>query len=435
MSKISKLLVVFSLIIFFIVSCLNGAISILGLPLIMYLYVNIFFIKNNRETAVFNVVFIFNFAILLFIYFYYKSSFGVPYFNGGSDDLIYEEHALLIFKNLSFFDFQNIDDFIFGYKEKNILYIYIINIIIRFSYSIFGSYSTLSPRIINAILLSISTIYLYRILINRVNFKKHRKIIFIVLLFGCFPLLSYISSHVYRDILISYLVLLIYYNLNYNKKIKFKNMAIVTISLLSLSYLRFNLCIVMTALAGMNLLKKYAINSKTFKIIILILSMISIYNFVDFDISWFQKLYSKQYLIEDSGISNIIFRSNGFLGYILRIGYLYINPVPMFNNDFIFNYVKFGTVIKILFFPILVKGIIENIKQRHYTELGYFLVLYLSVALTTVNIRQSISYIPFMFVFLAIGYQKISKYEKKIYYLLLLFCLIVLFLAYVILKI
>ena len=425
---ISSLLVMIALI--------SGSYSIIGFPLLFYWYIYIYFIKDKDEGRIFNFVFIFNFLIMILIYYYYIKIYGIPYFGNGSDDLAYETNAMEVYKNLNVFQFNKIDSLIFGYKENNIFYIYFISLMIRFSQFIFGSYSTIVPRIINSIFVGVSSVYFYRILIHENIFNnRHVKKLYVIL-FGCFPLISYISAHVYRDTLIMLIFISTFYYTNFSKVTsRFKKYFLISINILILYYLRPVLAIMLFFLVLLNLRKNFMIRNKKIIIIgsiMLVVAIISGVNILNY--RKYLELYSQTYALDNSGLSVHVFNAKGPIGYLLRLIYLLIIPFPIFNLNMIENFVKVSSLFKIFCLPMVIKGISLNYKENRLYSVMYLLVLYTSIAFTTVNPRQSIVMIPFFLLQAAKGYEYTINNHKRDYMLISFLLIIALYVTYFIAK-
>jgi len=134
----------------------------------------------------------------------YSMEYGVPYWQGGSDELHYEQLGVEFANNFGILDYKAIRGGMVYEWHNSVGYIYFVGILAKFC-QLFGEFHTMIPRLSNAFFLSLVSVNLFKL---GLRFGMNKKIAFnAALLCGCLPLMIWVSVQKARDILQTYLLL------------------------------------------------------------------------------------------------------------------------------------------------------------------------------------------------------------------------------------
>lgn len=294
-------------------------------------------------------------------------------------------------------------------------YVYLLAIFRGFA-NIFGEYSTIIPRIFNVFVLNLIALYstkIFGILNNGRDIKISKYVFYTIALF---PSLIFISVHVFRDIIIGFCIIhIFYFTIKY--KVKFRVAIIVVAELFVLFTLRKSTFLLILALIPFIL-----INPKKWKYylpFLLIGGVVLIMNYFAGAISLSERLvegYSNLNSERMGSIGNHIFSLPIYLGFIPRISFLIFSPVPSLFPFYQF-FLSISTYFQIIFVPFLFWGIFnEKIDSRLKIV---FLFFFLGVALTSASFRHTSMYLPIGIILVMSQFKNTSRKFGRNYFLTL----------------
>jgi len=388
---------------------------------------------------------------LIFVVFVYAGNtaqYGNPYYSGGSDDKTYEMRALkAMAENL--FTPQAIQTHILSEYDVGSLY-YAFLSVVAFLAKPLGGYSTWLGRTLNVFLL-IYTLMLIHYLILLVEPLKRNVANIAVLVIAAMPIVQYVNSHVFRDTLNLFLVIFLavlltkifYGKYTSDRATRFGvifDYTMLLVSIVLLYYLRRNTLIYPIAIFSFITFDKYKpkimfftkklYHEHKFKFSLLILSMIMILvlavvlvvqsRFINF--SYYVDFYTKYKQTQAvGGLSYFVFDTPLLpMGVILRSLYAFVSPFPSlygsmigirsFGVETVMLTVSAGVGITFFMLPYIFK----RICQFDWISLS-FIVIFLSIIVTTFTFRHMIFYYPFMMILGVDGILNSSKSARKVY--------------------
>lgn len=394
-------------------------------------------------------MFIIMFVMLLYLMMHYYGlieEYGIPYYAG--DDEHFESWGQYLFER-EIFSFGELNNVVFtnqGNARGYPLLLAWINLLV------FGHYHTAMPRILNLYLWLSLSLLTCKLMRKRIDNSKIDKYMFIIL--ALFPNGIYISSFVYRDTLMEFLIIVIVYNLMqfFSKRDRLndhihKLVSIIVILCTSffLSYIRFAsvyICILLGALIYID--THSGIRKKSKWLLYLFLGGVGLvillrYNLLEYYTNYSQK-YTTYLLSQNYGLSSRIFSISIFpFGWILRVVYGLTVPFPagLFSLDFLNKplfaisnaLVYFGTFYQIFMLPYLFRAIV---KKNMYAWM--YMIVYLSVVLTTFTFRHFIMPLPLFALAVAEEYSNTEKIKRKYYFVIITIGIAILTMLYLALK-
>jgi len=370
----------------------------------------------------------------------------VQYEYGGTDDKWIEKKAYILLETSESSLAQSkevIASVSTGSFGKSDNYVYIIAGIHKASLLFGMSPHTLNPRLFNSFILALISIIVWRLSL-KVGCGKQASL-FAGYFCGLFPYMVFESSHLYRDIVISFGVILLIFivvSLRYvkgNRKI-FMIMALFPL-LLFVSLFRSGLIVLFLMIFISAYRHKKSINGFlmlfTLTFFLLILSFLYLP-----EIKYFLNLtdsYFKGYTLlrmgqgEIDGIGVRIFTAPTIISIPLRIFYQSIHPVP-FPTDLISeNYHRLGTIIWYFSLPFLLstlRNLYYKNNIQHYFEMRLtaiaFIIFYLVVAITTFQSRQITMYIPLAIPLIVYSMERSHKNIAKPIYIMIVIAFLML---------
>lgn len=394
-------------------------------------------------------MFIIMFVMMLYLMMHYYGlieEYGIPYYAG--DDEHFESWGQYLFER-EIFSFGKLNNVVFtnqGNARGYPLLLSWINLLV------FGHYHTAMPRILNLYLWLSLSLLTCKLLRQRIIDSKIEKYMFISL--ALFPNGIYISSFVYRDTLMEFLIIVIVYNLVqlFNKKNqlkhhsrKFVNIIIIIIISYFLSYIRMAsvyICVLLGALIYMDCHNDMRKKSKW--LLYLLLGATGLVVLLKYDLPGLYTNYSQKYttylLSQDYGLSTRIFATPIFpFGWLLRVMYGFTVPLPAgllsldFLNKPLFSIsnamVYFGTFYQIFMLPYLFKAIVKkNVNAWMY------MAVYSSVVLTTFTFRHFIMPLPWLALAVAEEYSGTERIKRKYYVVIITMGIATMTMLYLVLK-
>jgi len=360
--------------------------------------------------------------VMIFFYHYWLILYENSYFLGlKSDDFYFDyvwsenfvENFGLDFRELPY-HLDKIEPGL-GFLHNSKAYVAII-IVLKYFSSHFDGYHTFLPRILNIFFLTLLAYYSSLITFEYSKNSKLRKLTFLAVIF--FPVLMFNSAHVFRDTIISFFLIWIYYSILKNKY-SAQSFIQILISLFFLLFLRtttFFISILMIFILYSNIKK---INFKLFFVfsVFCILSFFYLNSFIVKSVIQFEA-YNSLNPIRFGTIGGKIFSIPIQYGFISRIIYLIFTPVISVTSFHQF-FVSTTSIIQILIFPYLISSF--RVKYIDLKLKLVFLIFFLGVAFTTADFRHVTMYLPFGIILCILAIDKLPEYgfSKKKYYMLL----------------
>lgn len=393
------------------------------------------FILRNRgeESELFIIGFCVSVLYGLFLYYYYYSVNGSPFFNVPlSDDSSYERDGLEYAEKLGIFEYGRISPLVVSSGHNSKGYVLLVGAIGKFADHI-GGYHTLLPRIFNAFLHSFCVVFLFRLM--RIYHTSSAQCFKVAVLFACFPHLVYLSGHIYRDTLVCFaFTFCIYKSLKENTTPL--DWLYIVLIVVGLSQLRFFSMIMLMGSLGLIVLFT-RVKSKKLRLTLLggaavgVVGSVLFINAVSGSFSgsiWGMLMDSQAYYTGlrsgaeySTGIAAKILQMDILpFGFIARSAYLSINPLPFLDFKLPIFINGLGTLLQLPLFVYSSLFTYKNFKNRHLLPL--FAVLwfpFVSIALTSFQLRHMVMFYPFLFILGALGYFDLKsneKLKKKILY-------------------
>ena len=368
------------------------------------------YLKVKDNVPLYINLFIIGQYIILMFYVYWTFGYGNSYFLGlKSDDYYFD-----VIWSSSFLEKYGINPFKLpqhlnsvepglGVLHNSKGYVYLI-IVLKYIGSFIGGYNTLLPRVLNMYFL---TIIAYKSSqISFVYFKDKKLSVITSKAVFFFPVLLFVSAHIFRDTLIAYLLVSLFENIKC-RKISLANILTTLIFLLPLFFLRTITFILAIIIATFLYIQKEKID---WKIMLFALSGLLI------TMTLFPEDLAKS-LREIEGYTSLnkarfgtygtaVFTLPISAGLIPRIVYLLTTPVPSVTSFYQF-FVSLSTYLQLLFVPYLISGLM--IKNQLLSLKIVSLLFFLGVAFTTADFRHVTMYIPFMIILALGGWRHFGK--------------------------
>ena len=374
------------------------------------------------------------FFVCIFFYEYWGIFYGSHYFGGKhSDDYNFNVHwtkgyhekyglnPIYIFKHLYQLEGGA------GILHNSVGYVYL-NICLRWIGDLLGGHHSLIPRFLNIFLLLQISIYSGKIsLYYWSNSKIYSSIKYAVFLF---PVMLFNSVHIFRDTLVSLILIYLFYGYLKHKK----NLPFIVFSLLlivMLFYLRKANAVILIFTVLLLLVKEKSIKRYLpmfITVFFLVFAAITIlFNKEIFtQISRYAEMNSERF----SGIGGKFFSLPMYIGFIPRLTFLIFVPaigIGSFHQFFL----SFSTIFQIIFFPFLFLSLFN--KKIDLRLRITFLIYFLGVALSTATFRHVMMYLPFGII-LVIYQFKTTQLRFSKNYLQILIGLIITFVFSIILS-
>lgn len=379
--------------------------------------------KDYKIKKLYLLIFIVSITFIFLIYLANQFYYGIPYYIGGSDDLMFEKWGLDVYYSNLLSPSNILESGVLPEWHNSPLFPIYISILIRFA-NFFDGYSTFLPRIINVYFLIWICFFMEYFLRRYAKFSE-KKIFMSIAIFALTPNIQYINSHVFRDTFnllqifsIAYIADQILTNKNYLRKILF--VCLLGFLLFITYYTRKNSLAFAGILWLLIISKKFKIKKRY--IFIAIIPVIFATNFLEaLNIERLINGYSS-YLLDGSrgGLSAYVFGQPLLpLGVFFRAFYAFITPFPNFFGlfkdptrilfDLVTLLIYLGVLVQILAIPFIIKRIIKF----DWLSLS-FLSWFLAVIITTFTFRHVILYYPFMVAVAVDGYLDTTLNNRKI---------------------
>ncbi len=353
--------------------------------------------------------------VSIFFYWYWEMFYGNVYFLGlKSDDWQYDEFWTKGFLEVYKLRLTKLSEHLnsiesgLGILHNSKGYVAVI-IFLRYVASFFDGYHTLIPRILNVFILGFIAHYSSLIAFHYNNNLKLKKNVFLFVFF--FPVMLFNSVHVFRDTIVGFIIVYIYYLL-LTSRYSLLSIIKLIVSMIILYYFRKSTFFVVILMVLILYMKPKTVNLKLGLSItlFLILAFISLQDLV---INLTSKLTSYGELNAErlGNVGSKIFSLPLYIGVVPRFIYLIFTPVPNFSG-FHQLYQSIGTILQIVFFPYLFVGIVKRGKIDFKLKI-IFLLFFIGVAFSTATFRHVIMYLPLGIVIACLTYYDYKLSNKK----------------------
>lgn len=365
-------------------------------------------INATRVLPLIQIVFI---LVMIALYYGLIAQYGEPYYAG--DDKIFENGAsYLISQDVWWFSDIPYMEGLFYAKG----YPLIISWMMRIS-DLFGGYHTIIPRIINGYLWTGIVLMISKQLPESFWNEKKCKNLFIC--FAIFPNALYISGFVYRDTLVLFILVVFYCALKkiIGHKFRVSNLwqiAKIVLSLYLIYYLRSQLLYVMLAMGLIVVFWDRSISlnfrwGRRLFIAFTALIILMVTGGVELLLEMSSEYNTYRENVIGGGLSNVIFSIPLIpFGVFFRFAWGLVSPFP--GGILSLSYFKYplvslvqlvvylGVIVQICMIPFLWKGV-----KKFDTKALVYLLIIMSVVVTTFTFRHMLLIYPFMFEVLADG--------------------------------
>ncbi len=406
-----------------------------------------------KAKEIFAIIYCCNIIAVIFLYIVYFLRFGNPYYGGGSDDWFFEFHAGQVAEYLGVFDYHLIRGNIVSQFHNSVGYVYFVSILFRVA-KLFGGFHTLVPRFFNSLLLGLIAILVFNLATTQMKLRKNI-CMFSAVYLGLSPLMVYYSAHTFRDTLVSFILITLIYSWSCVSKfysIKKLIVSVMTVFLvISLWEIRQFSAIMGIGLIGLTILFNQQCNQNSgkmnnIKYIGLITGLLVAIGllYMNGTVTWFferiqylQSYYADYRIGQSNGLAYYVFSAPQPLGFILRLAYLAISPLPIITTRIERLLVDIGTIIQIFLLPFVGIGAWKMLREKYNLHILFaFLVIFCTIASTTFQGRHIIMYYPYACLVGSYGYQycKDNGYRIRGIFLLMYFIIILAGCGYIVLK-
>lgn len=443
-----KLFLISNFLFLLILSIVLGNFNVLFicfLPIILIAFYMNVDEKNYFHIFLISIILI---AAVLLLYYGYIGKYGSPYYMGGSDDLDFEEYARYVISKNSYTPIQVYID-LYWYVAKG--FVWFVSIIMRLC-SIFGTYHTIIPRILNVYCLLAVGILSQKYYIKKCS-NSHIKSLIILYAVSLYPNAVYISANLFRDIWVLLGIFLIFYI--YDLEIFFESKIKLFFITLIISFFSFfirsqsiliiiaEICIILFLKNKEKInqfileLRQKTVNRKnTILFISFIVALIPLFLYVAYEITRFVNIYSSYLASQQNGLSNFVFRTPILpFGIILRFLYGIISPFPngilnvlnIFEDIDVFwnTIISFFVFVQIILIPFLFFSF-KKIKSYNLI----WLLIFLTVIISTFTFRHFLLFYPFMWLSIFDCYFSLGNILKKKIFQIWIFVIFVLGIIY-----
>jgi hypothetical protein len=357
------------------------------------------------------------------LFFHYINLYGIPYWATGTDELSYERYGRIFADSYSIFDYSEFRRTPILVGHNSFGYVYLIGILTKFG-RIFGRDHTMVPRLFNAACLGLIAVMVYR-LGGRLMLRKATAIA-AGLFAGCIPLMMWVAVQTLRDVVIAMLLVSVASVWTadrdqtgvVSRQSTWVGLVVTLLAIVTLVDLRLGQAFIALFIAAVALLTNA--NGRrgmgwTFWILgiggMVILFYMQNSESIGRDIEFLmeqRESYAK-YRVQTvgGGLSTVVFETPPPIGYVLRIAYALITPIPVLSSKIYLLWISMGTIIHILFLPFLFGGLFLARRYMYWwTTLSAFLMLFIGMAIFTFQGRHIVQYLPFAVLLSALGYER-----------------------------
>lgn len=403
------------------------------------------------ERRLFQAVFCLNVLFMVGLYVIYMNRYGSPYSAGGSDDATFEKHAKTVATLVAPFDYAGIDVQVSVGTTKS--YVYLLSWLYRLSIP-FGGFDTLIPRLLNALMLSLTALLVFRIGTERLGLRRETSLV-AGMVAGLLPMSMYVSAHTFRDPVITFILVLLVYLWSGATNLRARRwvlLLLLTVFLLAVMWdmreriAQVTILLLLFAFYQANRSNRILRNVLLVILIVLVvfvaLELADVIDFFD-SIHWkwvagqINRYKWLRISYNQGGLGEAIFRAPPPWSLILRPAYLVISPLPVPSAEIERDWLSIGTILHVLSLPFVFLGAWYMVRRRQgLVFLLTLALLFASVAYVTFTDRHLVMYAPFGILVAAYGYERYRERNLSLrwWYLGFYFLILAAPLAYLVVK-
>lgn len=382
--------------------------------------VNIFLVSYGAA-CIFSVI----------LYYVYLNRYGVPYFDGGSDDYIYEQDAVQIYKIISIYDSSQIRELIGKPFHNSTGYVYLLTLLM-YAGDVLGGYDTMMARLFNASLLGVLSILVYRT--ARLLELGAISSISAAMWVSLFPMMIYVSGHVFRDALTALLIFVVLYcAVRVSRSERGRTFGNIGYSLLSLAAVLFIIelrllyaipTILMLVSAWFVKIRQSCQPGLRYLLLssMLVVAAVLIGGNLDIIQIGFKTIGVYDEMLADGsqagkgGLSILLFSMPEPWQTFGRLLYAIATPLPIFHSDFEKNLLSVGTLVQIYLASFVFLGLKYAYRDlRNLPLIVGFAILFYSYMMGSFTFRHITQWFPFAVLICAIGYKRYRAYRFGVY--------------------
>jgi len=375
---------------------------------------------NRYASSLYLGVYCFAIFFAVINYFYLDGVYGMPYFNGGSDGLMYDTYALQYLERYNALEYWSFRETPLGRAHNSPGYVYIVAMLHSLG-DFFLGYSPLVPRLLNAMCLGILAVYVHTIALS-LGIKER-----VALVCGGFagflPLMVWASSHTFRDVVQALLIVIFFdiWRRYINNEARSGLLIRLLISILlitSIWELRAGQALVSIffLLYAVYVRSDWVKRKKTMIVTVLATGVIyyalaeyfgDLVHVSEKALNSYENINRSKIEVLGGGLSSIVFNSSLLpFGWLYRIAYALVSPLPVSYGDPIIAYLSFGTIIHIFFLPYLFYGIYYLLKKNVAQEvLVFWVMLFFGMAMLSFQGRHMVQFLPFAILLAGVGWE------------------------------
>jgi hypothetical protein len=377
--------------------------------------------KNQTGSRIYLIVYGLATVSSVVLYLNFESIHGVPYWEGGSDELDYEEVGKEFATHFNFLEYGEIRRSLVAPWHNSVGYIYLNGLMTKFS-QIFGGEHTMVPRLFNVACLGVIAIQVFRL--GDSLALRRETAISAAFIAGCLPIMMFMAGNTLRDIPICMLLLALVLIWTFDRAgrprysmfgtLAFSLLLIIPLVELRLAHAFVGILIVATGLLARHDSRRFY--SWLFGIILVggvcIWAYVQVGDFFSSKVMGFivsSGEYTDYRTSEDvgGGLSLVVFETPPPLGWILRTAYALVSPLPELSTNLYKVWLNLGTAVQFLFIPFVFLGYRMAIwNRRWWVVLSAFTLLFIGMAMFTFQIRHIVQYLPFAVLIAAFGYER-----------------------------
>lgn len=417
--------------------CISAFALVVGAPVVLIAFcvlgiVGWLITKRWGKTAsrLFVLVYCCSVLAAITLYAIYLARYGAPYYNGGSDDIAYEEWAQVVVSSLGVFDYSSIRGGVVRQSYNSAGYVYLVSLLYRASEPL-GGFHTMLPRLLNCLALGLLAVTTY--LLGKRYGLAEQTSRWAALFVGLSPIMIYNTVHTFRDTIVSLLMIWVVYSWSESPDRPavrrrlwswMQTLVIVGIT----SQMRMPLVFPMLAIAAIGdvlsskprLRRSVKLNLyRLAMVVVLIIGAVFVFRTnVDWFMRWLSRsseYYTSKRIDISDGLSNYVFDAPVPLTYVLRVGYALILPLPLFSREIERLWLSVGTGIQFFFLPFLAAGLFLSMRDRTKWHLLSAFVILFAGTLITFTSRHFSQFFPYGPLIAGVGFERYHKYRDTVW--------------------
>lgn len=381
-------------------------------------------------TALSSMSFAVGILVATIIYYGYIGDYGVPYWVTGLDDMMLEEDA----KQCVAKDYYSVYDMVDGTTSRERQhntkgYVIFLSYLMRIGEGLDG-YHTMVPRIINIFLLNTIALLVVRLFLEK-HEGEQRIACLLFCLIALFPNFLYIASHVYRDVMSAFFLVVVYYL--FDRKWKAGRavpfVCITALVLFCAYWVRESLLIFLVGIILVSIVFKLPkrtrgrrqIKAVSFAVAIVCVA-VAAFALVQFGdtIAYYLTRYTERLSSSESGIVAAIY-SLPLLPFGIPARFVAYLITPFYYGT-VFNIGEWFTSTYALCNVVISFGTVYLVSQYYYLVKGWFtdrkavataLLLVMGIALTTFGYRHVVMVYPFLLLAIVEAKTALGAFEKR----------------------